>query len=193
MLKNPDTSGSGYLTIPLSITSEYPDVLTYYSAVLDAIGRSYVSSIELSPTDAFFAHHFSKQALPASIVKRTDLSYSFDPNDEILYVTLGSTTQHFPLDSTQTEEIIDWISAGNESKGTLTVSFNFEGKESCQKVPRGIIVGLPVGWQCEQQGSLMFGESHIQGEWKCQGPEKSKSAARKAIEKHYKGLTVQIK
>lgn len=192
-MKNPDTSGSGYLTIPLSISSQYADAVTHYSAVLEAIGRSYVSSIELAPTDAFFANHFSKQALPASIVKRTDLSYSFDPNDEILYVTLGPTTQHFPLDSTTTDQIVEWISVGNETKGTLNVTFDFEGKETCKKVPRGTITGLPTGWQCEQKGSLTFGESHIQGEWKCQGPEKSKSAAQKAIEKHYKGLTVQIK
>jgi hypothetical protein len=196
LLKNPDTSGSGYLTIPLSITSQFTDAVNDYSAVLDAIGRNYVSSIELAPTDAFFASHFSKEPLPASIIKRNDLSYSFDPNDEILYVTLSSNSsqsQHFPLDTTKMDDIVEWISSGNETKAKFTVKFNFEGKETCSKAPRGIVAGLPTGWQCEQQGSLMFSDNKIQGEWKCEGPVKTKENARKAIEKHYKGLNVEIK
>ncbi len=196
LLKNPDKSGSGYLTIPLSITSQYSDALDHFSSVLDGVGRNYVSTVELAPTDAFFAAHFSKQSLPAAIKKRNDILYSFDPNEEMLYVTLGSNpkeSQHFPLDTAKIDDIVQWISSGNSTKGKLTVKFNFEGKATCTKVPRGIIAGLPAGWQCEQQGSLMFGENKIQGEWKCEGPEKTKEKAQKAIEKHYKGLNVEIK
>ncbi len=163
---------------------------------MDGVGRNYVTSIELAPTDSFFAANFSKKPLPASIKNRNDISYSFDPNEEVLYVTLASNppnqSQHFPL-NTKTDDIIQYISAGNENKAKFTIKFNFEGKETCSKVPRGIITGLPAGWQCEQQGSLMFGENKIQGEWKCEGPEKTKEKARKAIEKHYKGLNVEIK
>ena len=51
---------------------------------------------------------------------------------------------------------------------------------------------MPSGWKCEQQGPLMFGEDKIQGAWKCEGSEKTKDKARKTIEKHYKGLNVEI-
>lgn len=196
LLENPDTSGSGYLTIPLPISSRFSDALDYYSAVLDGVGRSYVSSVELAPTDAFFAKNFSKKPLPASIQKRTDISFSFDPNEEILYVSFASKSndaQDFPLNTTKTDDIIQWISSENEAKDQFTVKFNFQGKETCNKAPRGIISGLPSGWKCQQQGSLMLGESQIQGEWKCGGPKKTKEKARKAIETHYKGLTVEIK
>ena len=174
-MQNPDTSGSGYLTIPLPISSRFPDALDYFSAVLNGVGRNYVTSIELAPTDAFFAKNFSKKPLPASIQKRTDISFSFDPNDEILYVTLASKSneaQDFPLNSTKTDDIIQWISSENEAKDQYTVKFNFQGKETCNKVPPGIISGLPTGWKCQQQGSLMFGENKIQGQWKCEGSEK---------------------
>ncbi|CAF0959835.1 unnamed protein product [Adineta ricciae] len=196
LLKNPDTSGSGYLTFPLSITSQFSDVLDSYSTVLDAVGRNNVSSIELLPTDAFFAAHFAKQPLPASIRNRTDIKYSFEPNDEILFVTLPNSPdecREFALNSAKLDDIIQYISNENESKGQLVVKFNFEGKPTCSKAPRGIVSGLPTGWQCQQQGSLMFGETKIQGEWICQGPDKSKDKARKAIEKFYKGLNVEIK
>ncbi|CAF0866203.1 unnamed protein product [Rotaria sp. Silwood1] len=195
LLKNPDTSGSGYLTIPLSITSQFADAVDYFSSVLDSIGRNYVSSIELAPTDSFFKKQFSK-ALPPSIKNRTDLSYSLDPNDEVLYVTLSSKpnqSQNFQLATTKIEDIIQWISTSNETKVKFNVKFDFEGKETCSKVPHGIITGLPVGWKCEQQGSLLYGENIIQGEWRCEGPEKTKEKARKAIEKHYKGLDIEIK
>jgi hypothetical protein len=195
LLKNPDTSGSGYLTIPLSITSQFSNALDHFSAVLDGVGSSYVTTIELSPTDSFFAAHFSKP-LPASIKNRNDITYSYDPMEEVLYVTLASNpnqSQQFPLNTTKTEDIIQWISTANEPKAKFTVQVNFEGKDTCSKVPHGIIAGLPAGWQCEQQGSLMYGEDKIQGAWKCEGSEKTKEKARKAIEKHYKGLSVEIK
>jgi hypothetical protein len=195
LLKNPDTSGSGYLTIPLSITSQFSDALDHFSSVLNGVGLNYVTSIELPPTDSFFAAHFSKKSLPTSIKNRNDISYSFDPNEEVLYVTHASNpnqSQHFSLDTNKIDDIIQWISTGNEDKTKLIVKFSFEGKETCSKVPRGIVTGLPAGWQCEQQGSLLLGENKIQGEWKCEGPEKTKEKARKAIEKHYKGLNVEI-
>lgn len=189
-MKNPDTSGSGYLTIPLAITSQYPDALDYFSTVLDGVGRDYVASIELSPTDAFFAANFSKQALPATIRKRNDISYSFDPNEEVLYVSNASNpnqSQNFSL-NTKLNDIVEWISAGNETKGKLIVKYDFQGKDKCSKAPRGIITGLPAGWLCEQQGSATYGQEKIQGEWKCEGPEKTKEKARKTIENFYKGL-----
>jgi hypothetical protein len=162
---------------------------------LDGVGINYVSSVELSPTDAFFTTHFSKKPLPAAIQKRNDISYSYDPNENVLYVTLPSNprqSQHFPLDSAKTDDIIQWIASENEAKTKFTVKYNFEGKETCNKAPRGIVAGLPAGWTCQQQGGMMFGAEKIQGEWKCEGPEKAKEKARKAIEKHYKGLNVEI-
>lgn len=196
LLKNPDTSGSGYLTIPLSITGHFPDALNYFSVVLDQVGRNYVSSIELGPGDAFFASNFSKTALPAAIVNRKGVNYSFDPNDEVLHVSFVSDrdrSKEFPLKTTKTEEILRWIESENETQAKFTVSYDFQGKDLCSKAPRGIIKGLPGGWQCEQEGSLMFGTDQIQGAWKCQGPEKSKANARKAIDKFYHGFNVEIK
>jgi hypothetical protein len=162
---------------------------------LDAIGRNYVTSIELSPTDSFFVSNFSKESLPTSIKNRNDITYSYDPNEEYLYVTVPSNpeqSQYFPLDTTKMNDIIEWISVANEPKAKFNIKFNFEGKETCNKVPGGIINGLPIGWQCEQKGSLMYSDDKIQGEWECKGPEKTKDNAKKAIENFYKGLNIEI-
>ena len=162
---------------------------------MDQIGRDYVSSIELGPNDAFFSSHFSKQPLPASIRNRNDLSYSFDPNEELLYVTHASNPdvrQYFPLHTATTEEIVEWIATINEPKGTLIVNWSAEGEEKSKEIPRGTIQGLPIGWQCEQQGTLSSGPHGHKGQWKCQGPDKSKVEARQAIERFYKGFSIDI-
>jgi hypothetical protein len=159
---------------------------------LNAIGRNYVTSIELAPTDSFFASHFSNEPLPKSIQHRKDISYSFDPNEELLYVTISNQSQYFPLDTSKMQDIVEWISVANETKAKFHVKLNFEGKTTCSKAPRGIISGLPVGWQCEQKGGMIYGEDKIRGEWKCEGPEKTKETARKAIEDFYKGLNIEI-
>ena len=162
---------------------------------MKSIGHNYVASIELASTDAFFISHFSKKPLPISIKNRNDIKYSYDPNEEILYVTISSSpnqSQYFPLDTTQTDDIVQWILISSEAKAKFTIKFNFEGKSTCSKVPRGIITGLPVGWQCEQKGSFIYSEDKIQGEWKCEGPEKTKDNARKAIEEFYTGLNIEI-
>lgn len=195
LLRNPDTSGSGYLTIPFSISSMYSDVIDHFLPVLDQIGRQYVSSIEIAPTDSFFMKNFSKE-LPTSIKNRTNITYSFNPYEEILCVTSASNpnqSQDFSVGNSTIDDIIQYISTMNETKTSFIVKFNFEGKETCSKVPRGIIGGLPTGWQCTQQGSLTFGDNKIQGEWKCEGPEKTQEKARKAVAKHYKGLDFEIK
>ena len=195
LLKNPDTSAAGYLTIPLAITSLFPDALHHFSSVLDAIGRDYVTSIELQPTDTFFAAHFSKQPLPASVCQRNDVSYSFDPNEDLLWVSHSSKSnlqQYFSLNGTKTEEIIDWISEIDQPRATFTVKYHFVGQDVCGKLPHGPIKGLPTGWQCEQQQTATHGPELQKGQWKCQGPERSRQQARQAIEQFYQGLSVEI-
>ena len=195
LLKNPDTSAAGYLTIPLAITSLLPDALDHFSAVLDAVGRDYVTSIELLPTDKFFAAHFSKRALPDVVCQRKDVSYSFDPNEELLWVSHSSNPnlqQYFPLNSTATDDIIEWISEIDQPRATWTVAYHFVGKDICEKVPRGPIKDLPAGWQCEQHQSASHGPEAQKGQWKCQGPERSKQQARQAIEQFYQGFSVDI-
>ncbi|CAF1652938.1 unnamed protein product [Rotaria magnacalcarata] len=148
LLKNRDICDAGYLTIPLSITSLFPDAVDHFSSVLDSIGLTCSSN--------------------------------------------STRYQHFPLNSTKLNDIIEWILVSNEPKAKFHVKFNFQGKEICNTVPRGVITGLPVGWRCEKKGSLTFSEDKIEGEWKCEGPEKIKDNARLAIEHFYQGLNIEI-
>lgn len=194
LLINPDTSGAGYLTIPLSITSQFSDAVKYYSSVVNAVGSNYITSIELSPRDAFFASHFSKQPLPESICQRNDLAYSYDPNENTLYINSTKNPkiyQYFPLDTTKTSDLVDWASTTEEPRATWRVSYRAEGDDACKKITTSTISGLPAGWRAESGGSS-GGSNFIQGEFKFEGPEKTKEEARKVIEQHFQGVSVQI-
>ncbi|CAF1528278.1 unnamed protein product [Rotaria sp. Silwood1] len=189
--KNRDTSGSGYLTIPLSITRLFPSALTHYGSLLEA-EPDLVAIIELAPTDGIFAEKFGS-SLPEAIRNRNDILYLVNPMENTLYVSInGNDSGGFPIDETTTEQIIEYINLANEKKAAFFIKCEITGKEIVDKWPQGSIKGLPVGWTCELNGCFASGSDFIKGTWKCQGPESKKEEAYKIVEKYYDGFDVHI-
>ena len=194
-MKNPDTSGAGYLTIPISITSKHLNAVEYYSSVLNAIDPINVSSIELLPTDWFFMLNFSKRSLPKEITERDDISYSYEPQNEMLTVIYRSNPdifRSFSLTETTTDEIIEWISYLGQPRSILIVNYHLQGESTCRTMSRSEIKGLPPGWQCDPYGSCSGGSDHWKGQWKCHGPETNKQQARKVIEEFYQNQSIEL-
>lgn len=192
--RNPDKSGAGYLTIPLSITSRFPNAVEHYSQVLHEIDAINVSSIEISATDGFFRSNFSKIALPEEICRRADLSFSYNPQEDVLHVECRSAnnlSQCFPIVGTKTDEIVQWISHLDQPRTSFIVNYQLQG-ENYHRCPKGVVSGLPEGWQCESHGGASAGPDHIEGQWKCHGPTSTKNDARKAIEQFYKSASIDI-
>ncbi|CAF1277809.1 unnamed protein product [Rotaria sordida] len=169
LLKNQDTSGSGYLTIPLSITRLFPSALKHYASLLGS-QSNLVAEIELGPTDGIFVEKFGSP-LPETIRNRNDISYMYNPEEGTFYVTVVS----------------------NEKKAAFIVTFNIQGEETYKKWPGRLNSNLlPSGWSCEQHGSLSGGSHSSKGAWKLQGPEKSKEAVLEIAKKYYDGFGVNI-
>ncbi|CAF1309711.1 unnamed protein product [Rotaria sordida] len=169
LLKNQDTSGSGYLTVPLSITRLFPSALKHYASLLES-QSNLVAEIELGPTDSIFVEKFGSP-LPETIRNRNDISYMYNPEEGTFYVTVVS----------------------NEKKAAFIVTFNIQGEETYKKWPGRLSSNLlPAGWSCEQHGSLSGGSHSSKGAWKLQGPEKSKEAALEIAKKYYDGFGVNI-
>ncbi|CAF1302803.1 unnamed protein product [Rotaria sordida] len=169
LLKNQDTSGSGYLTIPLSITRLFPSALKHYASLLGS-QSNLVAEIELGPTDGIFVEKFGSP-LPETIRNRNDISYMYNPEEGTFYVTV----------------------VANEKKAAFIVTFNIQGEETYKKWPGRLNSNLlPAGWSCEQHGSLSGGSHSSKGAWKLQGPEKSKEAALEIAKKYYDGFGVNI-
>ncbi|CAF2895616.1 unnamed protein product [Rotaria sp. Silwood2] len=189
--KNRDTSGSGYLTIPLSITRLFPSALTHYGSLLEA-EPDLVAIIELSSTDGIFVEKFGSP-LPETIRNRNDILYLVNPMENMLYVSInGNDSGGFPIDETTTEQIVEYINLANEKKAAFLIKCEITGKETVDKWPHDSIKNLPVGWTCELNGGFASGSDFIKGTWKCQGPESKKEDAYKIVEKYYEGFDVHI-
>ncbi|CAF1293283.1 unnamed protein product [Rotaria sp. Silwood1] len=191
LLENHDTSGSGYLTIPLSITRLFPSALKHYASLLEK--ESYiVAEIELGPTDGIFVEKFGSP-LPEMIRNRNDISYTVNPEESTFYVTVGKNKAHeFPLDGTKTKDIVDYIEVANEKKAAFIVTYDIQGEEAYKKWPGRLGTSLlPAGWSCDQHGSSSGGQHHIKGAWKLQGPEKTKEAVDNHIENSDSELETQ--
>ncbi|CAF2260230.1 unnamed protein product [Rotaria magnacalcarata] len=181
--KNRDTSGSGYLTIPLSITRLFPSALTHYGPFLEA-EPDLVAIIELPPTDGIFAERFGSP-LPETICNRNDIQFLVNPMDNMLFVSInGEDSDGFPIDGTKTEEIIVYIGIANEKKSSEP--------EKISKWPQVAPSSLPIGWTRKSCGCMVGGADYISGTWKFEGPETKKDEAYKIVEKYYDEFDVQI-
>jgi hypothetical protein len=121
--KNRDTSDSGYLTIPLSITRLFPSALKHYGPLLEA-ESDLVSSIELAPTDEIFTEKFGSP-LPEIIRNRNDVSFLYNPMEEAFFVTVnGVDSDGFSITETKTEDIVEYINVANEKKAAFIVNYD---------------------------------------------------------------------
>jgi hypothetical protein len=121
--KNRDTSDSGYLTIPLSITRLFPSALEHYGQVLEA-ESDLISAIELSPKDGIFAEKFGSP-LPETICNRNDISFVYNPMEEAFYVTVnGVDSDGFSITETKIEDIVEYINSANDKKAAFIVEYD---------------------------------------------------------------------
>lgn len=96
-IKNPDSSGSGYLTIPLAVTKNLPDSIKYYAKVIRKLGVE-LEDIELGHDDATIQAIFKQ---PSDILAKAIFAYS--PLEKMLYVEVGRRSQAFPVNTKQTD------------------------------------------------------------------------------------------
>jgi hypothetical protein len=123
--KNRDTSGSGYLTIPLSITRLFPSALKHYGPLLES-DYDLVSAIEIGPTDGIFVEKFGSP-LPETICIRKDISFLINPMENSFFVTInGVDSDGFSIDETKTEDIVGYINSANDKKAAFIIDYDIQ-------------------------------------------------------------------
>jgi len=82
--------------------------LLKYEYVIDAIGKDYVSTVELHPDDIFIQKNWG--TVPTSM-RTTKVEFIYDPLEEFLYVKVphASKSKEFKLGSTDIDDIITWF------------------------------------------------------------------------------------
>lgn len=98
-IKNPDDSGAGYLTIPLSVSQHFPDAVKHYSKVIRKLGVEF-GDIELLSTDKTVRRIFKKQNAFS-----TNAKFSFLPYDNSLVVEVGKKSIPFSVTNISREAI----------------------------------------------------------------------------------------
>lgn len=98
-IKNPDESGSGYLTVPLSITKSMKDAVGHYSGVIRKLGVEF-GDIELGMNDAFIQKILKR---PSELLAKATFSYA--PYDNRLYVGLGRKSNVFDVRGLKQDDI----------------------------------------------------------------------------------------
>lgn len=102
-IKNPDASGSGYLTIPLSITKtiKTKDTLKYYSKVIKKLGVEF-GDIELSVDDKTILNIFKKE--PSSLLLQK-AKFAYIPHQGVMVVEMNGQMHYFEMLSVSLENI----------------------------------------------------------------------------------------
>jgi hypothetical protein len=99
LIKNPDNSGSGYLTIPIEITKHLADACSYYKNMIKTLDVEF-GDIELSLDDTTVRKIFKE---PSTILQNAYIFYS--PYMDQIIVQVGRKTQEFHMSSVTQEEI----------------------------------------------------------------------------------------
>ncbi|CAF0976375.1 unnamed protein product [Didymodactylos carnosus] len=194
LLKNPDRSGSGYLTIPFIITQHTRNVMMMYEYVLNELGKDYVSTIEMHPQDKFIVRNYGE--LPERMCTR-NLEYIYDPLEKFLYVHVTGTSgksKEFKLGETTVKDIEQWYNGIKDEQAQLRVQYNFDGVQYQKYRDYKLqyeTIQIPKTWTI-QPGITNAGHDHIRGEWILTGDRKHVNDAKKQILEFYKDLVVDI-
>ncbi|CAF2934969.1 unnamed protein product [Rotaria sp. Silwood2] len=194
LLKNPDRSGSGYLTIPFIITKNTRNALLKYEYVINGIGKDYVSTIEMHPDDVFIVKNWG----PISNDMRSHyVEFIYDPLEEFLYVNIPYTSKskEFKLGSTTMKDIETWFSGTLEKQASFRIKYDFSGAQyqkyhDLYRLHENHF-SLPKTWTAEP-GTTYTGHDHCRGEWNLHGDNKHLIEAKKNVQDFYKDLVITI-
>ncbi|CAF1153031.1 unnamed protein product [Rotaria sordida] len=194
LLKNPDRSGSGYLTIPFNVTRNIRNALLKYQHVIERIGKNNISTIEMHPEDIFIKENWGE--VPHEILS-SNVQFSYDPTEEFLYVNLPhiSKSKAFKLGSTTMNNIQIWFTGAMEDQASFRIKYNFSGSQfhkyhDIYKL-HNLNFSLPQTWSVEP-GTTDIGHDHCNGEWIFHGDRKHLNEAKKSIHDFYKDLPITI-
>lgn len=96
-LKNSDDSGSGYLSIPLSVSRNFTDAIKHYQKVIKQLGVEF-GDIELHVADETIKKKFTT---PSHLLEKARFYYL--PYDNSLVVEVGNISRPFNITTSQTD------------------------------------------------------------------------------------------
>lgn len=186
LVRNPDDSAAGYLTIPEEVLASIHDSVTFYQDVLVSTYGSLI--LNLSPQDKFIVDHlgqvpndwkFSLEFVDGEVynlsinVPGYETWESFDPNDV-------------------SRELIEKRYFSGSPLTTVHVRIELHGKEYQDykaKYSWADSPSIPSGWLKKNYGGSSGGADYRKWGWRFTGPQSEEEEVRKSIADFLKGFT----
>ena len=182
LVRNPDYTGAGYLTIPYEITQYLKNATNKYKD----IDYTY---IDLRHDDDLLEHKISKNLNP-------EYKYFYDPCEEIIFVNYPNNAQgEFDLNSTSLEDIEAFYEGSKKEQSHIKVFYelrNFDMEKfkvkygSSYKLP-----SIPKTWKAHL-GSSAGGSNYTNGNVHFNGPTESMAEVIEKINIFYEGFNFKI-
>lgn len=191
LVRNPDYSGSGYLSIPIEITKHLGNTYEHYQEHLISSDTCSVA-LELRQDDGWILAKFG-QAFPAEL-KQIILWYSWGKFDH-LWIDFGNgRDQEFGNHDEDFEEILNYYEDTKEVQSSFMAWYNIEGEiyDLVQEWKEKYKLQLPRSWR-KNFGGGGGGYRQFHTTMYFYGPKKHYKEALDAVNKYYFFYKIKIK
>lgn len=188
LIRNPDIDGSGYLTIPRSVTCCFENAIAHYS-IPHTPDNNVEIVLVLNPDDGGLVKIFGK-AFPETY----EIQFISSVLDESVFITDTDPvtgiehTGGFDIE-TPYAEIIEYINDRRKTRSSFMIWYNdYSGTSQKLHLSR---VKLPKSWRSES-GSELLTDTLNFGIWYFQGPTSDYEHALDAVKTYFAEHNVQI-
>lgn len=193
LIKNPDFLGSGYLTVPIEVTTHFTNAYKHYEHIIKEIGPA--TSLVLGPNDKWLVKKYGK--FPDGwIITIFPGVADLDSDEDADYININfdnGRQESFGRDATY-DSIMEYYQGTNEPCYQFKVKF--EAKDSnikpWKKYQKIYELDLPDNWKTNIY-SGHFGSDIHEEEFVCYGPESTTINAIEAVDQYYNGFNGKIK
>ena len=187
LVRNPDDSAAGYLTIPEEVLASIHDSVTFYQDVLLSTYGSLI--LNLSSQDKFIVDRLGQ--VP------NDWKFSLEFVDgEVYNLSIGVPPGYETWESfdpnTVSRELIEKRYFSGSPLTTVHVRIELHGKEYQDyeaKYSWADSPSLPFGWLKKDYGGSSGGADYRKWGWRFTGPQSEEEEVRKSIADFLKGFT----
>lgn len=184
LIKNPDYSAAGYLTIPYEITKYLDDAFGKYSELLEDF-PSDLDWIDLRFDDKFIKENINTKS--CKILEKWDWKFSYCININELHITFPNNIKKiYDVKKTSANKILKWYNGSKLDQTTIEVNFKLKKDDSYNKnVPK-----LPPTWDIEISSS--YNREYKPVRFFLKGPTIDKDKVINSINRKLKNLEFEI-
>ena len=178
LIKNPDYSCAGYLTIPYEITNCLDNALEKYSEIE-------IQYIDLRFDDTFIKENLNTKS--CKILEKWNWKFSYNYETQELDITFPNNTNNiYDVKKTSANKILKWYNGSKLDQTEIEVNFKLKKNSSYnKKIPK-----LPPTWDIEISSS--YNKEYRPVTFSVKGPTIDKDKVINSINRKFKNLEFEL-